>query len=165
MCATDLRLIVARKDELFKKNLSKNIHKDDWLKKSFAKKKKKYKCFLEAERNLFTCMWQHQQTFLPIMEALVTGQPKDFRDKQNTLGSLSMHRTQLALQKRPHPTHGCREKPVVVSKRGESQLSNKASSICIHRHGYCLQWASPCWQGERWREGKMTTQEQSHHEK
>ena len=49
---------------------------------------------------------------------------------------------------------GCREKWKAVSGGGKSQLSDKASSICIHRHGYCLQWASPCWQGERWREGK-----------
>lgn len=165
MCATDLRLTAARKNESFRKNLSRNIHRDDWFKKKILQKKKKYNCFLEVARNLFTCIWQHQQTFLPITEALVTGQPTDFRHIQNTLGSLSMHRTQLALEKRPHPTHGCREKPMVVSKGEESQLSNKASSICIHRHGYCLQWASPCWQGERWREGKMTTQEQSHHEK
>lgn len=80
----------------------------------------------------------------------------------NTLGSLKAQKT---ISIRPSSHRGCREKPMIVSRGGESQLSNKASSICIHRHGYCLQWASPCWQGERWREGEMTTREQSHNEK
>lgn len=66
-----------------------------------------------------------------------------FLPQTHTLGSLKAQKT-ISITEGPSSQRGCREKPMVVSRGGESQLSNKASSICIHRHGYCLQWASPC---------------------
>lgn len=66
-----------------------------------------------------------------------------FLPQTYTLGSLNAQKT-ISITEGPSSNRGCREKLMVVSKGGESQLSNKASSICIHRHGYCLQWASPC---------------------
>lgn len=50
----------------------------------------------------------------------------------------------IHITEKPTSHRGCREKPEFISRGEESQLSNKASSMCIHRHGYCLQWASPC---------------------
>lgn len=154
----------------FEQNVNKTIGDmfADWMflfeMNLFCSENNRCKCFFGVECIFLSCSWLHLQTSLPpSTEALMTWQPTDFCHK-HTLGSLKAQKT-ISITERPSSRRGCREKPKDVSRGGESQLSNKASSICIHRHGYCLQWASPCWQGERWREGKMTTREQSHNEK